>query len=67
MRAAARRTTLGSFEGYRGGVAASPDQGPTMRDDGVLDYDLEQETINFAGLLTVDGVVDMEVRQSLGA
>merc|ERR1711939_579544 len=39
-------------------------KGPTVRDDGVLDYDLEQETINFAGLLTVDGVVDMEVRQS---
>ena len=39
-------------------------KGPTIRDDGVLDYDLEQETINFAGLLTVDGVVDMEVRQS---
>ena len=35
-------------------------KGPTVREDGVLDYDLEQETINFAGLLTVDGVVDME-------
>ena len=39
-------------------------KGPTVREDGVLDYDLEQETINFAGLLTVDGTVDMEVRQS---
>jgi hypothetical protein len=37
---------------------------PTTREDGVLDYALEQETINFAGLLTVDGTVDMEVRQS---
>ena len=26
-------------------------KGPTVRDDGVLDYDLEQETINFAGFV----------------
>ena len=36
--------------------------GPVARDDGVLDYELRQETINFAGLLKVDARAATELR-----